>query len=405
MVRLLPVRVDGGPHPGAVFFPSSNPATGTLAAFATLAVGFVARPIGAIVLGYAADRIGRKRVLTITFLMMGLSTALMGLIPSYAVIGIGAPILLVILRVVQGFGAGAEAVTASVLAYEHADESHRGRQAAWPAFGSSLGLLAASLTVSALTTLDDEVLYSWGWRIPFVSSFLLIGVGMWVRTKLPETPDFEESEHIGVADTVRTLLRSNWRGIAAVLVFTVGYLGASYTFKTFSLAYLKDFLDVPVRTGTLGVALASAVALIVIPIAGRLTDAVGYQRLMIVGAAGMALLAFPFFSLLDTGRTSTIWLALVLGSGIVMPLLLAASSAFTAAQFPPQVRATGASVARELGAALSAGVAPLVALSLVQSSADHSTAGVSMMFLGAAALVVCGAVLDQARRTRSRLDI
>lgn len=388
---------------GKVFFPGADGAAGTLAAFATFTVGFVVRPLGGVVLGYLADRIGRKTVLTLTFLLMGFSTALIGLIPSYAAIGLGAPVLLVLLRVLQGFGAGAEAVTATVVAYEHADDAHRGRQAAWSAFGSALGLLAASLTVSAITTLDKEALYTWGWRLPFLLSFLLIGVGFWVRRAMPETPEFERATPLpDGTDVARTLLGSNWRGFLAVLVFTVGYLGASYTFKTFSLAYLTQFLDVPAKVGTLGVAVASVVALVVIPLTGRLTDVVGYQRLMIAGAVGIAVLAFPFFALLDTRNTSLIWLALALGSGVLTPMLLATSSAFTAAQFPPQVRTTGACAAREIGAALSAGVAPLVALSLVSASPDHSTAGVSVMFVGAAALIVCGALLDQRVRAQQQ---
>ncbi|BDH59648.1 MFS transporter [Tsukamurella sp. PLM1] len=302
-----------------------------------------------------------------------------------------------ILRILQGIGAGAEGSTAAVLAYEHADGATRGRQAAWPALGSSIGLLAASLTVTAVTSLDDADLYSWGWRIPFVLSFALVGLGLLVRRGLPESPEFASGARPDEG-TARTLVRTHWRGLVAVMVMTVGYLGASYTFKTFSISYLKEFRDVPANVGTFGVALASAVALVVIPVSGWLTDRVGARRLMLIGAAGIALIAFPFFVLLDTGRPAYIWFALIVASGVLIPLILASSSSFMAAQFPASVRSTGAGAGREIAAAAAGGVVPLIALSLVTASESHSTVGVSVLFIASGACIAIACALDQTDR-------
>ncbi|MDV7091090.1 MFS transporter [Rhodococcus opacus] len=177
---------------GPIFFPSENSTTGTLAVVATFSVGFLARPFGGIIFGFLGDKIGRKTVLSMTFLLMGISTGLIGLIPSYATIGIAAPILLVLLRILQGLGAGAEFGSAVAVSYEHADPKSRGRLGSWPALGVNIGLLASSLTVAIITSFSDEFLYTWGWRIPFIASFVLVFLGFWVRQQMPETPEFEQ---------------------------------------------------------------------------------------------------------------------------------------------------------------------------------------------------------------------
>ncbi|WP_208722241.1 MFS transporter [Rhodococcus qingshengii] len=391
---------------GHVFFPSEDSGTSTLAAFSTFAVGFLARPFGGMIFGYLGDRIGRKSVLTITFMLMGVSTGLIGLIPSYAAIGIAAPILLVITRIFQGMGAGAEGSTAAILAYEHADRGSRGRQAAWPSLGSSIGLLASSLTVAGLTSLDPEFLHSWGWRIPFVFSFILIGVGTWVRRHLPETPEFEQvSARAGAgkqAHTIRDLMRTNWRALAVVMVFTIGYMSASYTFKTFSLSYLYEFRGIAANVGSFGIALASLVAIGVIPIVGRLCDRYDPRLLLLVAASSTALLAFPFFWMLNTGQSIYIWVALIIASGVLMPTVLAASGSFLSSQFPTHVRSSGVAVGREVGGSFAGGLAPLAALSMVAASDTNATWGVSLLFIAAAACIAAGCIFDQTQHARSQ---
>ena len=204
---------------GKVFFPTYSSVAGTLASIATFAVGFIVRPLGAMFFGYLGDKIGRKRVLALTFVIMGGSTGLIGLIPSYESIGVLAPVLLVVFRLGQGFAAGAEFASAVAVAYEHAGVSTRGRFGSLPALGVNIGLFASSLTVTVLTSMEDSALESWAWRIPFLASFILVGFGYWVRSRMPETPDFERvsgrSARRG-AKPLRDMFHTDWRGMGAV---------------------------------------------------------------------------------------------------------------------------------------------------------------------------------------------
>lgn len=385
---------------GTVFFPSVDPATATLASVATFGAGFLARPFGGIVFGALGDRIGRKKVLSLTFALMGASSALIGLLPSYAAIGVAAPILLVVLRLLQGLGAGAEFASAIAVAYEHADPRRRGRQGSWPALGSNIGLLCSSLVVALLSSMSDEFLYSIGWRIPFVLSFVLVGVGLFVRMRMPETPQFEEAAakrkgRAGARSPLRALARHHWRGLLVIMVMYFGYNAASYTFKTFSLAYLDTYRGVSATVGALGISIASAVAIVIVPLAGALADRIGAQRIMLVCGLGVAALAFPFFWLLDTGTPVLIWLGLVAATGMVIPAMFAAQGAFFASQFPVEVRASGVGTGREVSGALAGGFAPVAALGLVQLSPSNDTWGVSLLFVGAAVLILLGLFLSR----------
>lgn len=382
---------------GDVFFPGQDPAAGTLAAFATFAVGFLARPIGGVLFGALGDRIGRKRVLSWTFLLMGISSGLIGLIPNYATIGVAAPIALVVLRLLQGLGAGAEFGSAIAVAYEHAGAGSKGKLGSWPALGVNIGLLVSSLTVALVTSLSEGFVHSWGWRIPFLATFVLVWIGFWVRRRLPETPEFERTRQARERNSrpLRSLLRGDWRGLLVVMIVTVGYNGSSYVFKTFSLTYLKDFQGVAANVGALGVTFASVTAIAVVPVAGLLADRFSPGRVVAVGGVGVALLAFPLFWLFATQNTWAVWLAFVLSTGLVIPAVLAASGAFLAQQFPTQVRASGLGTGREVGGALAGGLAPLAALAMVQSSSTHSTTGVSILILVAGLLVAVGPRFDQ----------
>jgi MFS family permease len=391
---------------GPIFFPSDNSATSTLAAVATFAVGFLARPVGGIIFGILGDKIGRKTVLSLTFLLMGISSGLIGLVPSYESIGIAAPILLVVLRIFQGLGAGAEFGSAIAVSYEHAGVKSRGRLGAWPALGVNVGLLASSLTVAIITSFSDDFLYSWGWRIPFIASFALVGMGFWVRRQMPETPEFErmaaQAKNLKKATPLRDLFRSDWRGLIVVMALTIGYNGTSYVFKTFSLSYLTEFQDVAANIGALGITLASALAIITVPIAGRLSDRFDSRSVVLVGAISIAALAFPFFWLLDTGQPLFIWAGLILATGIAIPAILAASGSYMARQFPAQVRASGLGTGREVGGAFAGGLAPLTALALVTASPTNSTWGVSALFIVGAVLIAGACLFDQQPRITGR---
>ncbi|MFC9361271.1 MFS transporter [Rhodococcus sp. NPDC057014] len=402
MVRLLPVRVDGGARVRQGVFPSASSSASTLAAFSTFAVGFLARPLGGVLFGILGDCIGRKAVLSISLLIMGIASGLIGLVPSYAAIGVAAPALLIILRILQGFGASAELGSAITAVYEHADEKTKGRYASYPVMGAQIGLLAASLSVAAITSLDDEALYTWAWRVPFVASFAIVIVGYWIRRTMPESEEFErvatEARQRKGRDVLRDLLRGNWRGLAVVAAVYGGYSALSYTFKTFSLSYLAEFQGVAKNVGALGVTFASIAAIAACPLIGRLSDRVDTRRVMIGGAIGVALMAFPAFWLFDTGRSPLIWGVMVVTTGVLAPTIMVAASPYMARQFPTELRASGIGTGREVSGAAAGGLAPILALTMVTVSPTHSTWGVSLLIIGCAVLVIGGGLFDQSRR-------
>lgn len=384
---------------GRIFFDNSDPESATLAAFATFAIGFVARPIGGIFFGYFGDRYGRKKMLVWTFTLMGVCTALIGLIPSYATIGIWAPALLVALRIVQGLGAGAELAGAAVTAYEHASDDRRGRQGAWPALGLNLGLFLSSLTVYLLTLGGDEFLLNGGWRIPFILSFALVFLGLWVRRSLPETPQYHALDLSDAKKaTMGMLLTSHVRSLLVVFLLAIGYNAISYIFKTFSLAYLTQFKGVSASSTSFSVMLASVIAICTVPLFGRLCDRYSSRSVLATGGILSVLFAYPFMALLGTGDTQAIYLAIVLGTGVIAPMMFAPQGSFLSRQFPVEARSTGVGTGREIGTAISGGLAPLWALAMVIESPDNSTDGVVVILIVSAIIVVSATFFDQGWR-------
>ncbi|WP_248768535.1 MFS transporter [Pseudomonas sp. MWU12-2345] len=385
-----------------IFFDASNPQTASLLAFSTFAIGFIARPFGGILFGYLGDKFGRKQVLVLTFCMMGVCTTLIGLIPSYVAIGLWAPVLLVVIRIIQGLGAGAELSGAAVTSYEHAAQGKRGSQGAWPALGLNLGLLLSSLTIYLLTLNGNEFLLEGGWRIPFVCSIALVGVGLWVRNSIPETPEFKELNQQKRAQPkvspLKALLKNDLKGLAVVFFVAVGYNALSYIFKTFSLAYLTQYKGVDVHVTSLSVTLASLVAIVAVPFFGWLCDRWSSKAVLILGGALSLLFAYPFLMLLGSGENGQIYLAIGIGTGVLAPMMFAPQGSFLSRQFPTQTRSSGFGTGREIGTAVAGGLAPLGALSLVSASATHSTDGVALILAIAAVCVVVFALCDQGRK-------
>lgn len=387
-----------------IFFDASNPAVASLLAFSTFAIGFIARPFGGVLFGYLGDRFGRKQVLVITFCMMGVCTALIGLIPSYASIGIWAPIILVVIRIIQGLGAGAELSGAAVTSYEHASEGKRGSQGAWPALGLNLGLLLSSLTVYLLTMNGNEFLLAGGWRIPFIASIALVGIGLWVRKSIPETPDFkklDQAKDKPQVSPLKLLFKHDLKGLAVVFFVAIGYNALSYIFKTFSLAYLTQFKGVEAHVTSLSVTIASLVAIFTVPLFGWLCDKWSSKTVLMLGGVLSAVFAYPFLQLLSTGEPTLIYIAIAIGTGILAPMMFAPQGSFLSRQFPAQTRSSGFGTGREIGTAVAGGLAPLGGLALVAGSATHSTDGVALILAISGVLVVVFALFDQGHKHSS----
>ncbi|UHG95342.1 MFS transporter [Pseudomonas sp. 7-41] len=384
-----------------IFFDNSDPKTASLMAFSTFAIGFIARPFGGILFGYLGDKFGRKQVLVLTFCMMGVCTTLIGLIPSYASIGIWAPIILVFIRIIQGLGAGAELSGAAVTSYEHASEGKRGSQGAWPALGLNLGLLLSSLTVYLLTINGNDFMLAGGWRIPFICSIALVGVGLWVRNSIPETPEFKElsqAPKVAKPSPLKALFKNDLKGLAVVFFVAIGYNALSYIFKTFSLAYLTQFKGVDVHVTSLSVTIASLIAIVAVPCFGWLCDKWSSKKVLVLGGVCSLFFAYPFLALLDTGDSLMIYIAIGVGTGLLAPMMFAPQGSFLSRQFPTQTRSSGFGTGREIGTAIAGGLAPLGALSLVAASPTHATGGVVIILAIAALLVVVFALCDQGRK-------
>lgn len=392
-----------------IFF-NPNDENAMLKSIATFTIGFLARPIGGILFGWFGDKFGRKRMMILTLYLMGGCTVAIGLTPTYATIGVWAATILIILRICQGIAAGAELAAAVVTSYEHADPKRRGSQTAWPALGLNLGLLLSSLTVYLLSLGGDEFLLNGGWRIPFIMSIVLVGVGIWVRSRLPETPEFAKQQAIEaknptLSTAIFKTLFSQHKKSLIVVFFTAGsYVALSYIFKTFSIAYLTQFKGTTANVTSLSVTIASLFAIVVVPISGWLCDRFSSRVVVIIGGAVSFVFAYPFMALLATGQNMWIYVAVGIGTGFLAPLMFAAQGSFLSRQFPVNVRATGIGISREIGTALAGGFAPLLALSLVTNSPTNSITGVVVILAISGLVVIASAFYDQGKKFTNSLN-
>lgn len=360
---------------GPLFFsPKLSPLAAQLAAFATFWVGFAARPVGGIVFGHFGDRIGRKAMLILTLMIMGLGTFLVGLMPTYSVIGIWAPILLVILRFAQGFAVGGEWGGAVLMATEHSPANRRGFYGSWPQMGVPIGLILSSLLFSWVsTTFSPAAFLSIGWRIPFLLSSVLVVVGLFIRLRITETPDFEKAKesHEIVRVPILDVLRHNLKNVllAAGAFFVVN--GSFYLFITFILTYNDLVLKVP-ATIIFNATIASAVvSLITLPLAGALSDRLGRLPVYLSGAVLMAVAAFPIFWLIDMKSAVTITIALCLGQ-CLLSLMYGPQAAFYSELFGTKVRYSGASLGYQGASIFAGGLAPFIATALLGFSGNTS---------------------------------
>jgi metabolite-proton symporter len=346
-----------------LFFPKSDPAMGTLLAFVTFGVGFVARPLGGAVFGHLGDKLGRKPVLVMTLMVVGGGTFLIGLLPTYESIGVWAPILLVVLRLVQGFGAGAEYGGAVLLAVEHAPEGKRGLYGSFAPVGVTVGLLLANGVFALMALLPDADFLSWGWRVPFLLSLLLIFFGIYIRWTVTETPAFAKiaaRKKTTRSPVLEAVLRHP-REFLVVIGARMAENGLGFLFPVFALSYMTQQLHLPRTMVLQGNMFAYTVQLITLPLFAALSDRIGRRPVYMGGALFSAAFAFPFFMLVNSQSQPLIWLALVLGISVGVGAMFGAQAAYFAELFGTSLRFSGFAFARELGSIFAGGLAPFIA--------------------------------------------
>jgi MFS transporter, MHS family, shikimate and dehydroshikimate transport protein len=364
-----------------LFFPNVDPRIGTLAALGSFAVGFIARPIGGAIFGHFGDRVGRKSMLMLTMVGMGLSTALIGILPTYAQIGIAAPALLVALRFIQGVALGGEWGGASLMVLEHAPPSRRGIFGSFVQVGFPIGLVTASAAFSLVSMLPDAEFKSWGWRLPFIISVVLVAVGLFVRARLPETPVFKAIKTRGqiVASPFIEMLWKNRRDFLIATGLKISEVSWVYMLTIFVVVYATGQLQLPKSLLLNAILLAALLEVLTIPFYGHLSDRFGRRPLYFAGVAFTIIFAFPLFWLLDMKAPEIVILAVVIALNFGHGLMFAPESTYFPELFGPNVRYSGASFGFQVAAALGGGFAPLIAAAL--TGYTGGTAGVSAMLI------------------------
>ncbi|APU15449.1 MFS transporter [Actinoalloteichus fjordicus] len=372
-----------------VFFPEFDPVVGTLLSFATLGVGFLMRPIGGALGGYLGDRFGRKPVLVAALLVMGVATMLIGFLPTYQQVGILAPILLLLIRIIQGLAFGAEWGGAVTMAFEHAPWRRRGLFASIPQAGNPLGIALANIAFLASVALDGD----WAWRVPFLASSVLIVVGLVVRLKLSESPEFEESRDQGtlVKNPLTSVIRNDWRNILRIIALRVVESCAYYLTATYLLAYVtgRDAGDRPAALTAL--VAASLLAVGVTVFAGWLTDRVGRRRVYLTACLLAIGFGIPMFLLANAATQVSLLLAMGIGIGVIHALLTGTQGAWFAELFRANTRTSGASIGYQVAASI-AGFAPFVAVLLEN---EFGWGGPASFYLFVASIGIVGVLATQ----------
>ncbi|MEU7912603.1 MFS transporter [Microbispora bryophytorum] len=384
-----------------LFFPTEDELTGTLLAFLTYAVGFVARPLGGLVFGHYGDRLGRKRLLVVSLLMMGGATFLIGLLPTYAALGAGAPLLLTVLRLVQGFALGGEWGGAVLLVSEHGDPRHRGFWASWPQAGAPGGNLIATGVLALLAAVQpDDAFLAWGWRIAFLLSGVLVLIGLWIRLTVAESPLFQEAlerQEPAPKAPIAGVLRHHWRDVLVAMGARMAENVSYYVITAFVLVYGTTAAGLPKGTVLNAVLIGSAFHFVTIPLWGALSDRIGRRPVYLLGAAGVGLWAFAFFPLIDTGSFALVTVAVTVGL-LLHGAMYGPQAAFFSELFATRMRYSGVSIGYQLASIAAGGVAPLIAVALLD--AYGSSVPISVYVVAAAILTVIAVIAS--RETRDR---
>jgi metabolite-proton symporter len=380
---------------GALFFPEADPVNATLLAFGTYAVGFVARPLGGIVFGHFGDRVGRKKMLVTSLMLMGGATIAIGLLPTYATIGLAAPLLLLACRLLQGFAVGGEWGGAVLMAAEHGRDEHRGFWSSWPQAGVAMGNLLATGVLWVLAAVQSEDAFlAWGWRIPFILSAVLVVVGLWVRLSVEESPVFKEARdeiaekkqqdsHMPLLEVIKNYPREVFIAMGMRMAENISY----YIFTVVVITYITTYAGQEKGPILQALLIGSVVHFVWIPVVGALSDRVGRKPLYLAGAVGVAAWSFVFFDLVDKGGQGNLILAVVVGL-MLHALMYSPQAAFFSELFGTSVRYTGASVGYQLASIFAGALAPIIAVKLLGSTEESNTTAVALYVCAASVLTL-----------------
>lgn len=350
-----------------LFFPNYDPLVGTLLAYTTFFVGFISRPIGGVIFGHYGDRIGRKNVLILTLVIMGIATFLIGLLPTYAQVGIWAPIMLLVLRVFQGIGIGGEWGGAVLMAVEHSPTGKRGFYGSWPQIGVPAGLLLSAGMVYLLSYLPEADFFAWGWRVAFLISAVLVAIGLYIRLKLMETPAFNRIKQekkvaaVPVVDLFKTHGKNTLLGLGARYIEGVTF----NIYGVFIVGYITTTLNLPRQTALAGVMISSVLMIVMLPIYGSLSDRIGRRRLFAIGGLLIGVLTFPAFWLMQTLSPIWIWIAITIPFAIIYPAVYGPQAALFSELFDTRVRYTGISFVYQFSGIFASGLTPIIATALL----------------------------------------
>ncbi|WP_067605145.1 MFS transporter [Nocardiopsis listeri] len=387
-----------------LYFTTLNATAATLAAFATFGVGFVARPLGAVLFGWMGDRIGRKPALLLTVVAIGTATGLIGVLPDYASIGIAAPLLLALLRLIQGVAVGGEWGGAVTIAVEHAPPEKRGRYAALPQIGSPVGTLLSSGAFALVLMMPPEQFDSWGWRLPFLAAFPLLLIAVYIRRKVEESPVFEEMEQQQERSKVPALdvFRQAWGRLLIAIASAMLGVGGFYVMTTFAISYGTDTLGLPRQLMVNATLIAALAQIAVILVFGRLAERMGPGRVTMWGGLATAIIAFPVFWLIDTRSPVLVVLAVAVGVA-VLSIAYAVSGALLTELFPARLRYSGVALAYNLAGALS-GFLPFIATALL-NNADGGSWVAALLLAGIALVTAFGGLYGERLRVRDEVVV
>jgi MFS transporter, MHS family, shikimate and dehydroshikimate transport protein len=376
-----------------LFFPTFDPLMGTLLSLGTYSVAFVARPIGGIVIGHFGDRIGRKSMLVLTLVIMGVATFLIGLLPTYETLGVFAPILLIVLRIAQGFGVGGEWGGAVLMAVEHAPPGKRGFYGSWPQIGVPAGLLLSTIVYFPFSRLSEEAFLSWGWRVPFLLSILLVVVGLVIRVRILETPSFERLKETKqeARMPIIEVLRRYPKEVLLAMGARLAENGAFYLYTTFVLVYAVQHVHIDRNIVLFALIVVATLELPAIPLYGALSDRIGRRPVYLFGAIGTAVTAYPVFWMIDTGSPALVLLALFLALLFGHAPMYAPQGAFFSELFGTSVRYSGASLGVQLSSVLAGGLSPIIAVRLLQLG--YGRGAVSLYLIGMAIITIISVYL------------